>query len=87
MGDRSLFWLSCLGPWVLLLPKLNIIWLSKLSILGVPDEGYSKNASSALNLISTLFFVFFFFCSMIAASSVISGLEQFNFDEKMSTLY
>jgi len=24
---------------------------------------------------------------MIAASSVISGLEQFNFDEKMSALY
>jgi hypothetical protein len=28
-------------------------WLSNLSILSVPDEGYSRNASGALNLIST----------------------------------
>ena len=28
-------------------------WLSNLSILSVPDEGYSRNASCALNLIST----------------------------------
>ena len=28
-----------------------IIWLTKLSILSVPDEGYSRNASCALNLI------------------------------------
>jgi hypothetical protein len=30
-----------------------IIWLSNLSTLSVPDEGYSRNASCALNLIST----------------------------------
>ena len=27
-----------------------IIWLSNLSILSVPDEGYSRNALCALNL-------------------------------------
>jgi len=40
----------------------QVIWLSKFSILSVPDEGYSRNvpdegysrnASCALNLIST----------------------------------
>ena len=30
------------------------IWLSNLSTLSVPDEGYSRNASCPLNLISTL---------------------------------
>jgi len=30
-----------------------INWVSNLSILSVPDEGYSRNASCALNLIST----------------------------------
>ena len=39
------FWLSCLGPLVLLLPKLWIIWLSNLSILSLPDEGYSRKTS------------------------------------------
>jgi hypothetical protein len=38
-------------PLVLLFP--NLIWLSNLSILRVPDEGYSRNESWALNLIST----------------------------------
>ena len=36
------FWLSRLGPLVLLLPKLKIL-LSNLSILGIPDEGYPRN--------------------------------------------
>jgi hypothetical protein len=27
---------------VLLLPQLKIFWLSNLSILSVPDEGYSR---------------------------------------------
>ena len=31
-----------------------IIWLSNILALGVPDEGYSRNASCALNLISTV---------------------------------
>jgi hypothetical protein len=39
-GDRSRFWLSCLGT-------LG---------LSVPDEGYSRSVSCALNLISTFFF-------------------------------
>ena len=33
--------------------KVVIIWFSNLLILSVPDEGYSRNASCALNLIST----------------------------------
>ena len=32
-------------------PKILNYWLSDLSILSVPDEGYSRNASCALNLI------------------------------------
>ena len=36
------FLLSCLGPLVLVLSKLQIIWLSNLSILSVPDECYSE---------------------------------------------
>jgi hypothetical protein len=36
-------WLSCIGPLVLLLPKHEIIWLSNLSIMSVPDEGFSRN--------------------------------------------
>jgi uncharacterized membrane protein YfcA len=40
----------------LLLPKLKIILLSNLSILSVSYEGYSKNASCALNLISTFLY-------------------------------
>jgi hypothetical protein len=39
-GDRSRFWLSCLDTLA----------------LSVPYEGYSRNVSCALNLISTLFF-------------------------------
>ena len=38
-----------------------IIWFSIISILNVPDESYYRNASCALNFISTgVFFVFFF---------------------------
>jgi hypothetical protein len=56
LGDLSCFWLSCLCHFIVLLPKLQIIWLSKLSILSAPDEGCSINASSALNLISMVVF-------------------------------
>jgi len=38
---------------VLLLSKLYIIWLADLPILNVPDEGYYRNWSCALNLICT----------------------------------
>ena len=50
------FWLPCVCPLVILLPKFSFIWLSNLSILSVPDEGYFKSASCALNLISTFLF-------------------------------
>ena len=33
--------------------KQELIWLSHISILSVPDEGYSKNGLCALNLKST----------------------------------
>jgi len=32
---------------------MSIIWFSNLSILNVPDEDYSRNASCTLNMIST----------------------------------
>jgi hypothetical protein len=46
----------CVGPLLLLLPKLYIIWLSNLSILSVPDEGYSRSVLCELNLISVFLF-------------------------------
>ena len=56
-GDLSQFWLSCLDPWNLLHPiTLKIIWNSNLSILSVPDEGYSTNRSCALILTFTFVF-------------------------------
>jgi hypothetical protein len=42
----SRLWLCCLGHLVLLLRKH--IWLSNLSILSVPYEGYSRNAPCAI---------------------------------------
>jgi hypothetical protein len=33
----------------------KIIWLSNILTLSVPDEGYSKNASRAQNMISTFY--------------------------------
>ena len=54
--------LSCLGPLVLLILKLYIIWLSNILALSVPDEGYSRNASCALNLIFTYLLVLFTNC-------------------------
>ena len=50
--------LPCLDPLVLLLPKLRIIWLSNLSILSVPDEGYSRNKSCVLKGVGPLSGVF-----------------------------
>ena len=46
-----------LGPLVLLLPKFLIIWLFNLPILSIPSEGYSRNGSCALILISTFLLV------------------------------
>ena len=36
-----------------LLPNTYIFWLSNISTLSVPDEGYYRNAPCALHLIST----------------------------------
>jgi len=46
-----------LGSLVLLLPTFLIIWFSNLPILSVPSEGYSRNGSCALILISTFLLV------------------------------
>jgi hypothetical protein len=44
----------CLDPLVYLLPKpFKLFCFPILSTLSVPDEGYSRNASCALNLVST----------------------------------
>jgi hypothetical protein len=52
IGNCGRFWLVVPFGYVAL-KYIKIIWLSNLSILGVPHEGYSKNASYGLNLIST----------------------------------
>ena len=57
ISDHYRCWLSCLVPLVLLLQNLYIIWLSNLPVLSVPDEAYSRNASCALNLISTFLLI------------------------------
>ena len=45
-------------------PKtLKIIWLSNLSTFNIPDEGYSRIASCAINLIST--FLFYLACLFV----------------------
>ena len=50
----SRFWLFCFGPLVFLLPKtFQVIWLTSLLSLSVPDEGYYTNVSCVLNLILT----------------------------------
>ena len=41
------------SPFGFIAPINLSYWLSNLSILSVPDEGYSRNASCSLNLIST----------------------------------
>ena len=52
IGVFNRIWLSCLGPLVLLLPKISKInWLYKLLAMNVADECYSRSSSSTLNLI------------------------------------
>ena len=47
-----------LRPFVFIAPKqFKLIWLSNLSIQSVPDEGYSRHASSTLISISTFSFI------------------------------
>ena len=61
-------------PIGLLAPKaFEIIWFSNLSTLSVPDEGYSRNASCALNLIYTFLLYKLWLQWMIA--SVIRGIQ------------
>ena len=50
---------------------LLIIWLSNISTLSLPAEAYSRNASSALKLIST--FLFFFCLRQIGVKQITSS--------------
>ena len=51
-----------------------MIWFSNLLILRVPDEGYSRSALCALNLISTFYYRFFYYIgirnSLVAVVSI-----------------
>ena len=47
-------------PFGFIAPNTLNIWPSNFSILSVHDEGYSRNASCAINLISTFLFYFIF---------------------------
>ena len=49
------FWFSCSHD-------ILIIWISNSLALSIPDDDYSRNALSALNLISTFLL---FFCATI----------------------
>jgi hypothetical protein len=56
---------SVLALYKCLAPKdIKIIWLSNIFALSVPDEGYSRNASWALNLISTFLFQRYIYSQM-----------------------
>jgi hypothetical protein len=60
----SFFVISCLNHLVedhcaIINPKTLNYWLFSLSILSVPDEGYSRNALCVLNLISMFIFLHF----------------------------
>ena len=81
------FWLSCLGLLVVLLPNN---WLSNLSSFSLPDEVYSRDASCALNVISTFISQLYWWrssyqnvnsiggvmVSMLASSEVHCGFES-----------
>ena len=69
------FWVFCKGPLVLLLPKHLIIWVSNLSILSVPDEDYSRNASCTLNLITT-----FSQCSGYVTVLILDHLRELSYN-------
>ena len=57
IGDLKTILAILFRPFGLLARKTSkIIWLSNLSILSVSDEGYSRNALCALNLISTFYY-------------------------------
>ena len=65
--------LSGLDALVLLFPRFLIIWLYNLSMLRVHNEGYSINASLALNLIST-------FLLWLEHASFFDGLETIPYE-------
>ena len=79
IGDLCRFCLSCLGALVYLLPiRFLIIVLSILSTLSVSDEGYSRNVSCALNMISTFFSCIMFFFLKIVKKSDLQIVEFLN---------
>ena len=54
LGDHSRFCLSCLGPLVYFLPKPKKKYLA-FQFFDIEREIYTRNASCALNLISTFY--------------------------------
>ena len=57
IGDLGRLRLSCLGPFGLLATKnFGIIWISNLLTMSIPEEGYSRNMSYAINQMPTFYF-------------------------------
>jgi len=60
LNDSDIIVLYCIVAFLNIFefaPKtLKIIWLSNFSTFSIPDEGYSRSASCAINLISTVLF-------------------------------
>ena len=53
--------LCVLKPFGFIVPKdLYIIWHANILALSAPDEGYSRNASCAPNLISSLLYLYIY---------------------------
>ena len=65
--NLSRFWLFCLGSSMFLLPKIFTFIYS----LSVPDEGYSRNASYALHLISTFLLCILAICCLMMTICVL----------------
>ena len=76
-GNSIRFWISCLGPLVSMHPELYIIRVSNRLIMNVPDEGYSRYESCALDYISTFSSIYHYNLSMFVLFRQ-SGL-QYNY--------
>jgi hypothetical protein len=57
IAPKTFFLLKVALNTIIQIQNIQIIWVSNHSILTVPDEGYSRNASCALNLISKFLYM------------------------------
>ena len=57
IDTHSRLWLPCVSPLMFMLPKVFKLFSYNIKCLNVPDKGYSRKVSCALNSISTLLFV------------------------------